>query len=188
MRDAQKFRAYRADYQFHEMLKPLGCNRQFDSLGDIQSYVYGVHRWVRTNRKRVRGLMNRRIPEDAPEIIARPRGDTSTAFDLAWKIEIASREKVRSFHWTERMILHELAHLYVGCDQQHGPVWAAAYLQLVRQWLGKAAADLLVGRWKRHRVRYNMPRPSRRKKLSPTERAAFVERMKRAREAACQRT
>jgi len=179
-RDAQRFRTYRAEHEWQNALKAHGLCSQFESLGDMQSYTYGVHRWVRTHKASIRGMMNTVVPEDAPEIRAAPRGNTSTAYMNLWHIDMASRETQRSYHWTECMLLHELAHMYAK-GERHGPVWAVIYLQLVRQWMGKEAGAILVEKWKKYKVKYSMPRPSRRKKLSPAERAAFTERMQKAR-------
>lgn len=60
------------------------------------------------------------------------------------------------FARTERIILHEIAHVLTpGKYASHGPEWAGVYLELVRYMVGKDAAAQVRDRFKQGRVRWN---------------------------------
>lgn len=81
---------------------------------------------------------------------------------------------------TPIVILHEIGHVIAPPRAWHGHEYAAIYLKLVSQFLGRASHDRLRAEFKRHRVRYAPPRVGR--KLSEEERAVLVARLAAYRE------
>lgn len=80
------------------------------------------------------------------------------------------------------VVLHELAHIAANIkhnDQcSHDRRFAAAYLKLVRKYLGKEQADALRNEFKNQKVRY---RPAVRNKMNPMQRKIAVERIRKYR-------
>jgi len=63
--------------------------------------------------------------------------------------------------WTERDIVHELAHVFCkpskDPDNNHGRHWARAYYDLTRRYRGKQVARELVAAFLKHGVRCEPP-------------------------------
>lgn len=170
-RDAQKFRCYTAESRW---CTAMNVGQEFSSLEEMQEYVNTVHD----------SACSARMP---PTVLISRARSCSGAQQSVWAIRLPSRELARYYYWNKITLLHALAHLYAPADELHGPRWAAAFLKLVRQWLGSKAAARLVTEWRRERVKYTMPRPWRRVTLTPEQRHAFSERMRLAREAKTQK-
>lgn len=165
-RDTQRKKLYRAE-------RCVDLVKRFESLGKVDLYLARVfsHKWFQRHHPRARMY----LVEDGRgrrHAAGSSRGTTC----LMWLPRHARSEKT---------VLHELAHGLTNLKHGHGTAWhghefARIYLDLVRHYAGKEAADQLRAGYKKHRVRYNPPRKGR--KLTPEQREAAIARLSDARE------
>lgn len=80
---------------------------------------------------------------------------------------------------TDFTTIHELAHVYAGSDAQHGWLFCIVYIDLVRKFIGADAAAALKASFRRHKVRFSVPRS--RAPMTAEQREAARERLAAAR-------
>jgi putative metallohydrolase (TIGR04338 family) len=84
---------------------------------------------------------------------------------------------------TEMVVLHEMAHIFHyrrshNQGRSHDWEFAAIFIDLVRNVMGKETADDLAKQFKRFKVRYKKPQ---KRNLTPEQRAAAAQRVAKAR-------
>lgn len=157
-RDQQRSRAYAAENAIAGfMIRDLGENA---GGREAQHYVDRILRspWTRRHWPNLRPI---RI-----ELQRQNRGG-ATAYGTR-RIVIAEHAIGRA------LLLHEVAHCltHLTDDPGHGWRWAAAYLKLVRHFLGAESAAKLKSSFRANRVRFTKPRESR--PASPAALAALA--------------
>lgn len=133
MRDNQKARLYASE----AVLNPLGslmtieeCKRQVDRITDLRG-IRG--RW---------GLRNLRV------VATNGRGGRTDGYT----IRLGTQARTMAY------LCHEVAHCLMPWSgyEAHGPEFAGVLLHVVRQVMGKDAADTLRASFRKHRVRYSL--------------------------------
>ena len=175
-RDNQRKKVYRAEdaaFESHEE-----ANERVETVEDIEAYVRYVF-----GLKRVQNAFPKAMPKGASSFSGWqvPRVGDGRHRRRAGATPYAIFMPRRARHkW---VVLHELAHtISLRIDSRiagHGWEYCETYLLLVRYALGVEAHDLLKASFKKHRVKFRAPR--KRRELTAEERAALVERMRKAR-------
>ncbi len=164
--DPNKARLYAAEYSAFLRLfgssESGGAKADLPEYDDLRAYVSKIQRdkWF------VRMYGRRHF------IVGDGRG-LSKAVGIGYgnRITIARDSRAR---W---IVLHEIAHCLTPAGKQHhGPEYAQTYLKLVGHFLGKAARKALYDAFRAHKVRMRV-RKTRRRALTPEERAALTRRL-----------
>jgi hypothetical protein len=168
-RDTQRKKAYMAGAAWVALLKSGGMRRQFIEWAHMEAYAETVYLWVRANRDTL-GIP-RHVALSPPKLEYKARGRWSWAH-AGGRIEVASSAKQRHYHWTDHLLLHEMAHIWTPGDG-HGREWAAMFIKLVERWMGKDAGRELRREFRKAGVKFTPKRV-----LSPERKAELAERMR----------
>ena len=190
MRDSQKQKCYNAEDVIRKNQPHL--IRRLETVGEMQDYVCSIHHSKILRRKYGALLDLDARPIHVGDGRARSRAGASGS----------SRIKMPTWSRCDMIVLHEVAHCldyrvqfwpsqhtdYVKGLRQHGTEWTGhgwrwcfIYLDLVRSMMGVEVAEALTKSFKAHKVRFTKPKPKR--KVSPEQRQALVDRMAVARAA-----
>lgn len=135
MSDPQKNRLYAAE--------DVPTSPTMATVAEVQRYVDKV-----LGRAYLRKKYGSRLPRKVTVLDGRMRRSACATY--TWQGAV-----IRAPRWSrsEQTVLHELAHHITWRDQDHGPEFAAVYLDLVRHMLGADAAARLQARFRVHGVR-----------------------------------
>lgn len=170
-KDAQKSKVYKAEQDF---LRPSHSTYVGD-IFDCQSFVTKVLRraYVQKHYGAYDGIIVKGVPK---------KYRWAHAYPIRRIIEVGIGNASK---WarTDAVLLHEIAHVlaydrYGVCS--HGWQFAATFLDLVRNVMGKEAADALKKGYRHCGVKFREPR--KRKPMDPAKKAAQAERLAKARE------
>jgi hypothetical protein len=135
-RDVQRTRVYASDLTLRQWTRGKGLRLNLRSVRVIERYAQTVHAWaVSTGVTTVKEM---------PSVRENTRSRHSTADTSRWCLTFGSKGTSRRSHFNRLTVLHELAHLYSPGDR-HGAKFCAAYVLLVRQFVGEEAANMLTG-------------------------------------------
>lgn len=158
LRDSQKGKVYRSEGVLRKFATSL------PSVFDVEKFCDKVTSSCWTQKHF--GPRNKVVVKDG-------RG-TRNAFARSWMINIPLWAR------SSDIVLHELAHVFVQRKPPHGPLFAAAYLKLVKHFMGKEAHTALKQAFRKNRVKTKI----RAKRILTNEQKEILrERMVKARAA-----
>lgn len=166
-RDSQRSKVYKAE----KVLQDHQTSTKFNDLRECEKYINKIihkSRWFRKNWLVTKintepGRGHRRATA------SRYLGDYGRGVYGTIQLPKWARHKA--------VILHELAHIITPNHQAaHGWMFANNFLLLVRHFMGREAADLLMASYKKHKVKYKPPR-----KISEARRQQLREHMNKVR-------
>ena len=145
-RDFQRQRVYDAEESidvYGDLSRRLETMREINAFGD--SVIYS--RWLRGWMKRNESPQISYIQFDDGRGCKRPIA--------SFKQDGGAVLKFPKWCRTEMVVLHEIAHTLIPYDSvPHGRRWCAAYLELVRRFIGKDEHAMLKNAFKEYKVKY----------------------------------
>lgn len=170
-KDSQRQRVYDAEQgMFRDM-----HGKYLGDIFECQQFVNRVTRRVYVQKK-----------YQAPHIIVKgvPQKTTKahavSGYFLAPAIEVGTGQ-MAAWSRTDAVMLHEIAHHLTGVKRGHDWKFAAIFLDLVRNVMGKEAHACLKAKFKEKKVRYREPRKRKPRVLTPEQKAAQTARLAKAR-------
>jgi putative metallohydrolase (TIGR04338 family) len=178
-RDSQKQRLYAAEQYvriFHDIPIGDGSMPAVERVKLVEKFIKQVCKRKYIIRKYGKGAYGCTPPS------VRLSYGNAYRFARAYGTHTIEMPRSGSWAYTQLVALHELAHIFESRQRReraaHGWEFAAIFLDLVRNVMGRTAHDALKAAFKEHKVRY---KPKGKRTLTPEQREAARARMEKAR-------
>lgn len=168
-RDSQRAKVYASDRVLYDWCQAHAQLVLFKDLDEVKAFVARVHKWAK--RQPLRPFHVRETP---PNVKLNKSYSTSYAHGGKWVI--AFNDKHRDYHWSNVIVIHELAHLY-NTEWGHGRNYCRKYLALVKRFISREAGAALRAAFVKRAVQHRKKAVGRKRRLTVEQREIQIRRL-----------